>query len=59
MSEEISMTEAAEGEFHLTPSAQAILAYLEERGGEPDLLDIPSGFRVRHSPLSSLCVIAS
>ena len=24
-----------------------------------DLLDIPSGFRVRHSPLSSLCVIAS
>ena len=35
MSEEISMTEAAEGEFHLTPSAQAILAYLEECGGEP------------------------
>ena len=27
MSEEISMTEAAEGEYHLTPSAQAILAY--------------------------------
>ena len=24
------MTEVAEGEFHLTPSAQAILAYLEE-----------------------------
>ena len=24
-----------------------------------DLLDIPSGFRVRHSPLSSLCVTAS
>lgn len=29
------MVEAAEGEFHLTPSAQAILTYLEDRGGEP------------------------
>lgn len=35
MSEDISMAEAAEGEFHLTPSAQAILSYLEDRGGEP------------------------
>lgn len=34
MSEDISMAEVAEGEFHLTPSAQAILAYLEERWTE-------------------------
>lgn len=35
MSENISMAEVGEGEFHLTPSAHAILAYLKDRGGEP------------------------
>ena len=29
------MAEVTEEEFHLTPSAQAILAYLEERAGKP------------------------